>query len=101
MIEHIVLFKFKPSITLEEKNQLIVRLEALADQVEGIVQLKVNGDILRTEDSFDLGLFVTLADRTSLQRYGESGDRQATSAYARSLCDQIVLFDFEAGNQTA
>jgi hypothetical protein len=99
MIEHVVLFKLKPEITGEEKNQLILRLEKLARQVEGIVRLKVGQDILHTEDSFDLGLFVTLADQAGLQRYGESESRRATSAYARSLCEQVVLFDYEAGAQ--
>lgn len=94
MIEHVVLFKLKPTITREEKNRLIVRLKALAGQVQGIIQLRVHEDILRVEDSFDLGLFVTLADRDSLQRYGENEHRQATSAWARSLCDQAVLFDY-------
>jgi hypothetical protein len=75
-------------------------LEKLADQVEGIVQLGVYEDILRAEDSFDLGLFVTFADRASLHRYGENEIRRATSAYARSLSNQVVLFDYESEPQT-
>ncbi len=95
MIRHIVLFKFRSATTDQEKDDLIQKLQALTGQVEGIVQLEIHRDILHTEDSFDLGLFITLVDQASLQLYGASSERQATSAYARSLCDQVVLFDYE------
>ncbi len=95
MIEHIVLLKFRETATAEAKSQLILRMKGLPRAVSGIVRLQLRDDILRTEDSFDLGMFVTLADRASLQRYGESRERQNLSTDARSLCDQVVLFDYE------
>lgn len=97
MIQHVVLFKLKSAITSAEKQTLIARLHRLADEIDGLLRLEVHSDILGLADSFDLGLFVTLADRASLQRYGENQARQAVSAYARSLCDQVVLFDYETG----
>jgi quinol monooxygenase YgiN len=99
MIQHIVLFKLKPTITATDRQELISRLERLTHQVEGIVRLEIHEDILRLEDSFDLGLFVLLADQASLQRYGESQARQAVSALARSLCVQVILFDYETAKE--
>lgn len=97
MIEHVVLFKLKSTISAEQKNDLVSRLRGLSEAVEGMVRLELHQDILGTEDSFDLGMFLTLADRASLQAYGTNHQRQATSAFARSLCDQVVLFDYETG----
>lgn len=95
MIEHIALFKFKPTTSIAERQRLIAHLRQLPEMVEGIVKLAIRRDILGTDDSFDLGLFVTLADRTGLRQYGASQQRQAVSTYARRLCDQVVLFDYE------
>ncbi len=79
---------------------LVSRLVGLSNVVEGIVQLKIHSDILRAEDSFDLGMFLTLADRACLQEYGDDPERQAISAYAHSLCDQVVLFDYDTGEKS-
>lgn len=95
MIEHIVLLRFKRTATDAAKRELVSRLEAVISRIEGILRLEVHQDILRLEDSFDMGLFVTFADRASLQHYGDNEDRQAVSAYARSLCEQVVLFDYQ------
>lgn len=95
MINHLVLFKLKPTTSAQERGQLIARWKALAEQIEGIVRLQMYEDILHTEDSFDLGMFVTLADEASLRRYGENPQRQAVSALTRTLCERVVLFDYE------
>ncbi|GEM_PF-1675799 len=95
MIEHIALFKFKPTTSIAEQQQLAAQLRQLPEMVDGIVRLTIRRDILRTDDSFDMGLFVTLVDRTSLRRYGASAQRRAVSTYARMLCEQVVLFDYE------
>jgi hypothetical protein len=95
MIHHVVLFKLKPTITETDRRELISRLEALTPQIEGIVRLEVHQDILHLEGSFDVGLFVAFVDRSGLQQYGENQERQSVSAYARALCDQVVLFDYE------
>lgn len=94
MIEHIVLFKFEPTTTEAKKRELISRLKGLAGRLEGILRLEIHRDVLRLEDSFDLGLFITFADRASLERYGEDEERRAASAWARSLCQQVILFDY-------
>jgi|FaiFalDrversion3_1042247.scaffolds.fasta_scaffold45670_1 quinol monooxygenase YgiN len=95
MINHLVLLKLKPTTSVQERGQLIAQWTALAEQIEGIVQIQVYEDILHTEDSFDLGMFVTFTDKAGLRRYGENPDRQAVSALTRSLCERVVLFDYE------
>jgi hypothetical protein len=95
MIRHIVLFKLKPTTTAEEKQLLASTFDRLSGKINGLLRVEVFEDVLQLEDSFDMGLFVLLADRASLNNYGESQERQAASQLARSLCERVVLFDHE------
>lgn len=95
MIRHLVLFKFKPTTTTEEKRLLAAAFEQLATQITGVRRVEVFEDLLRLEDSFDMAVFVLLADRASLDRYGQSPERQAASQMARALCERVMLFDHE------
>lgn len=95
MIRHLVLFKFKPTTTTEEKRRLAAAFEQLATRITGVRRVEVFEDLLRLEDSFDMAVFVLLADRASLDRYGQSPERQAASQMARTLCERVVLFDHE------
>jgi quinol monooxygenase YgiN len=94
VIRHIVLLKFKVTTTATDRLRLVSELRRLAEEVEGILRFEVHDDILHLEESFDLGLFITFRDEESLRHYGENERRQAIGAFARSLCDQVVLFDY-------
>lgn len=100
MIRHLVLFKFKPTTTREQRRLLAATFEQLAGQIAGVRRIEVYEDMLRLEDSFDMAVFVLLADRASLHRYGESPERQAASQMARALCERVVLFDHELEDES-
>lgn len=94
MLEHVVLLKLKSALTFEEKQKLDCHFQALKNHIEGLLHINLHENVYLLEDSFELGLFIELADDASLKRYRESPERQAVSQYARSLCHQVVLFDY-------
>ena len=94
MLTHIVSFKYKadvPEATRQDHRQRLAGLRSL----NGVVDLKVGADVVRSARSFDTGLIVTFNDRAGLDAYAVDPQHVPVAQFGAGLCEQIVAVDFE------
>jgi hypothetical protein len=94
VILHLVCFKYKPDVDAAAQQQHRERLRALRE-LDGILDLKVGADIVRSPRSYDTGLSVTFRDRAALDAYQKNDRHIPVAQLGVSLADHIVAVDFE------
>ncbi len=94
MLVHMVLFKYRADVGESTRDEHRRRLRSLAG-LEGIVELKVGADVVRSARSFDTGLFSRFRDRAALDAYQKNPVHVPIAQFGVSLSDQIVAVDFE------
>ena len=94
MLTHIVSFKYKADVPEETRQDHRRRLAGLAS-LNGVLDLKVGADVVRSPRSFDTALVVTFNDRAGLNAYATDPTHVPVAQFGASLCDQVVAVDFE------
>lgn len=94
MLTHIVSFKYRADVPEEIRRDHRDRLAGLRS-LDGVVDLKVGADVVRSPRSFDTGLVVTFTDRAALDAYAVDPRHVPVAQYGAGLCDQRVAVDFE------
>ena len=95
MLIHIVCFKYKPEVAAAARTQHRERLRALAD-IDGINELKVGEDVVRSARSYDTGLVITFRDRAALDGYAKHPRHVPVAQFGPANCESIVSVDFDA-----
>jgi hypothetical protein len=93
MITHIVCFKYKPDTPASAQLEHRERLKGL-HVIDGVIDLTVGADVLRSPRSYDTGLIVRLKDRAALDAYATDPQHVPVAQYGASLCQHIVAVDF-------
>lgn len=93
-ILHVVSFKYKPDVDAAARAQHRERLGALHD-IDGIDELKVGMDVVRSPRSYDTGLSIVFRDRAALDAYQQHPRHVTVVQFASGLCDHVVAVDFE------
>ena len=94
MLTHVVCFKYRPDVddaTRQDHRQKLCGLAGL----DGVVELKVGKDVVRSPRSYDTGLVVTFSDRQSLDRYQTHARHVPVAQFGVGLSEHIVAVDFE------
>lgn len=94
MIRHIVLFRFKPEVAEEERDDFLARLRALPGKISEIIEFEAGFDLVRAPRSFDLGLVASYADLAALDRYATHEDHLPIVARSKEICEQVVAVDY-------
>jgi len=94
MLTHIVSFKYRADVPEDTRQEHRQRLAGLR-WLNGVVDLKVGADIVRSARSFDTGLVVIFNDRAGLDAYAVDPVHVPVAQFGASLCEQIVAVDFE------
>ena len=94
MVVHMVSFKYKPDVDEASRSQHRGRLSGLRD-IDGIVDLRVGGDVVRSPRSYDTGLVVTFRDRAALDAYQIHPRHVPIAQAGAAQCESIVAVDFE------
>jgi hypothetical protein len=94
MLVHIVCFKYKPDTDAPTRAQHRSRLAAL-QSLDGVVDLKVGEDVVRSARSYDTALVITFPDRAALDAYQTNVRHVPIAQYGASLAEHIVAVDFE------
>jgi hypothetical protein len=94
MLLHIVCFKYKTDVDAQTRAQHRERLSALRD-IDGITDLKVGSDVVRSARSYDTGLLITFRDRPALDAYQQNPRHVPVARQGADLSDHIVSVDFE------
>jgi len=94
MLLHLICFKYKPDVDEATRTHHRERLRALRT-LDGVVDLKVGGDVVRSARSYDTGLAVTFTDRAALDRYATDPRHVPVSQFGAGLSEHVVACDFE------
>ena len=91
---HLVSFKYKTGTDETVRAEHRARLAALHD-LDGVIDLKVGADVVRSPRSYDAGLLVVFADRAALDAYQKNPQHVPVAQYGASLSEHIVAVDFD------
>ena len=94
MLLHLVSFKYKAEVDAAARAQHRQRLAGLQD-LDGVIDLKVGEDVVRSARSYDTGLAVTFPDRAALDAYQKNDRHVPVAQFGVALSDHVVAVDFE------
>lgn len=94
MLLHLVCFKYKSDVDAAARAQHRERLGALKS-LDGVIDLKVGEDVVRSPRSYDTGLSITFPDRAALDAYQKNDRHIPVAQMGVSLSEHIVAVDFE------
>ncbi len=97
MLTHVVCFKYKTTASESERcehRQGLLDLSHLG--FDGVLDLNVGADLVRSARSYDTGLVVKFRDRAALDAYQVDSRHVEVARYGQSLSEHIVAVDFES-----
>ena len=94
MLNHIVMIKFKKTVTEESIKEIEALMEELPNKIIEIHSYEFGCDILHSERSYDFALVSLFANNESLQRYQVHPEHQKLLKKLVPLCDHICTVDF-------
>jgi hypothetical protein len=94
MLLHLVIFKYRAEVDAAARAQHRERLAALKG-LDGVIDLKVGEDIVRSPRSYDTGLAITFPDRAALDVYQKNDRHVPVARLGVELSEHIVAVDFE------
>lgn len=96
MVEHIVLFKFRPEVTQAQKDEIAKRLVALKNEIPGILDIQAGHNFSDRSQGFELGLTVRFESKEALAFYGPHPKHQEVVTRMQELgLDNLLAMDFE------
>jgi hypothetical protein len=94
MLLHLVVFKYKAEVDAATRAQHRQRLAGLQG-LDGVIDLKVGEDVVRSPRSYDTGLAITFPDRAALDAYQTNAQHVPVAQFGAGLSEHIVAVDFE------
>ena len=94
MLLHLVSFKYKAEVDAATRAQHRQRLAGLKG-LDGVIDLKVGEDVVRSPRSYDTGLAITFPDRAALDAYQKNERHVPVAQFGAGLSEHIVAVDFE------
>lgn len=100
MIEHIVLFRWKPEATAEQIAASMDGLRALKGSIPGIVALACGADFSGRAQGYAHALMIRFTDRAALDAYGPHPAHQTlVETQIMPIAAGVLEFDFEVAPQ--
>jgi hypothetical protein len=94
MLLHLVVFKYKAEVDAATRAQHRQRLAGLQG-LDGVIELKVGEDVVRSPRSYDTGLAITFPDRAALDAYQTNERHVPVAQFGAGLSEHVVAVDFE------
>jgi hypothetical protein len=94
MLLHLVSFKYRADVDSATRATHRERLAALKS-LDGVVDLKVGEDVVRSPRSYDTGLAVMFPNRAALDAYQKNDRHVPVALFGVELSEHIVAVDFE------
>lgn len=95
MLTHIVVWKYKPEVSEEQRREHVARLRALEGRIPEIRGFAVGADVLGLPRSYHTGLVATFGDRAGLAAYDAHPEHQAVAQFGRTVSEHVASVDFE------
>jgi hypothetical protein len=94
MLTRIVIWKYKPEITEEQRAEHRRQLKNLVNFIPEIISFNVGADVLDLPRSYDTGLVATFSDRKALDVYTENAEHQKVAALGKEIAAHVASVDF-------
>lgn len=96
MIEHIVLFRWKPEATPAQIDAGMDALRGLRERIPGMAALACGADFSGRAQGYTHALVARFADRASFDSYGpHPAHRSVIETQLRPILEAALDFDFE------
>ncbi len=95
MLTHIVIWKYKPEVSEEQRREHVTRLRRLDGLIPEIQSFAVGQDVLGLPRSYHAGLVATFHDRAGLEAYDTHPEHQAVVQFGRTISEHVASVDFE------
>ncbi len=99
MVKHIVLWRFKAdgdtNNKLRKMQKLKIMIEALRENIEGILELEVGIDINNPESSADMALYSVFESRQALDFYQTHPEHQKVASELKEITLERRVADYE------
>jgi hypothetical protein len=95
MLTHVVIWKYKPEVSEEQRREHVERLRRLDGLIPEIRSFAVGRDVLKLPRSYHTGLVATFRDRAGLEAYDAHPEHQAVAQLGRTISEHVVSVDFE------
>ena len=96
MLTHIVIWKYRPDIEQEVREEHVGLLSRLAATIPEVVDLSVGFDVLHLPRSYSTGLVAVFHDRAGLEAYTIHPDHIKVAELGRSISQHVASVDFES-----
>lgn len=93
-IRHIVLFRFKPSVTADQKDRLAESILALGHQVDTVRSMSVGADLGAYPGNYEFAVVVDFDDEAGLKVYNTHPDHLRMAQPTLDLVDDIAVLDY-------
>jgi hypothetical protein len=94
MFIHMFAFRWKPSVTEEQKQCVITEIRKLQGQIPGLVETSVGVNVSPRSQGYELGGMMKFTDQAALDAYGPHPVHQKLLSWLIPLIDPIEV-DFE------
>jgi hypothetical protein len=95
MLTHIVIWKYKPEVTEEQRREHVERLRRLDGLIPEIRSFAVGRDVLKLQRSYHTGLVATFRDRAGLEAYDAHPEHQSVVQIGRAISEHVASVDFQ------
>lgn len=96
MLTHIVIWKYRPDVEPEVREEHVRLLRSLKSTIKEIESLAVGFDELKLPRSFDTGLVAVFRDRAALESYTVHPEHIKVVAFGKSISELVASVDFES-----
>lgn len=96
MVVHVVLFKWKEDVTSDAIAAAVKALQALKDQIPGILEITCGRNFSERSQGFQQGLVVKFVDQAALEAYLPHPEHQAVvQNLIKPILADILALDYE------
>lgn len=94
MFIHMFVFRFKPGVTEQKKDEIVAAIQNLQKEIPGILETSVGRNVSPRGQSYELGGVMKFVDAAACDRYGAHPVHQKLLSWLMPLIDPIEV-DFE------
>ncbi|KAG0214129.1 hypothetical protein BGX28_002645 [Mortierella sp. GBA30] len=96
-VAHIILLKFKPSVSETQGHDILKSVAALKDQLPGVIEsVHLGVNFSARSKGFTHGFTMVFKDRAALETYDKSPEHvKAVTEVIRPNIEDIIAFDYD------
>ena|SRR5258708_39172710 len=95
MVEHIVLFKWKPDTSREAIEAAVAGLMGLKYKIPGIIDMTCGDNFSSRSQGYEFGLVIRFTDREALEAYGPNPlHQEVVQTLIAPIREEVIAVDY-------